>query len=41
MDKKKKKGFFAKLIDSFDKKIEEKSKEKKCSCCQDSKNNKC
>jgi hypothetical protein len=29
----KKKGFFDKLVDSIDKKLEKKSKEKKCGCC--------
>ncbi len=30
----KKKGFFAKLFDRLDEKLEKKSKEKKCSCCE-------
>jgi hypothetical protein len=30
----KKKGFFGKLVDKLDKKLEKKSKEKKCSCCK-------
>ncbi|MFH2028507.1 MAG: hypothetical protein ABIJ08_05185 [Nanoarchaeota archaeon] len=29
----KKKGFFGKMIDKFDKKLEKKSEEKKCCCC--------
>lgn len=38
MDKneiKKKKGFFGNLIDKLDKKLEKKSKEKRCSCGED------
>ena len=31
----KKRGFFSKLIDKLDKKLEAKSKEKKCCCCED------
>lgn len=37
---KEKKGFFAKLADKFDKKLEEKAKKKKCCCCDDSKKDK-
>jgi hypothetical protein len=37
----KKKGFIAKLLENLDKKLEKKSKDKKCSCCQDSKDKKC
>lgn len=37
----KKKGFFSKLLDSLDKKIEKKSKDKKCCCCKDAKDKKC
>lgn len=37
----KKKGFIGKLFDNLDKKLEQKSKDKKCCCCQDSKNKKC
>jgi len=38
---KNKKGFFSKLIENLDKKLENKSKNKKCCCCQDSKNKEC
>jgi len=34
---KKKKGFFVNLFDELDKKLEKKSKEKKCGCCSDDK----
>ncbi len=37
----KKKGFIGKLLDNLDKKLEKKSKDKKCCCCQDSKNKEC
>jgi hypothetical protein len=37
----KKKGFLSRLFDNFDKKLEEKSKDKKCCCCQDSKSKEC
>jgi len=37
----KKKGFFCKLMENLDKKLEKKSKDKQCSCCQDSKDKKC
>jgi len=33
---KKKKGFLINLFDELDKKLEKKSKEKKCDCCSDS-----
>lgn len=36
-----KKGFFGKLMDNLDKKLEKKSKEKKCRCCQDSRDKEC
>jgi hypothetical protein len=37
---KKKKGIISRLLESFDKKLEKKSKEK-CCCCQESKDKKC
>jgi len=37
----KKKGFINGLLDNLDKKLEKKSKEKKCSCCQDSRDKEC
>lgn len=37
----KKKGFIGKLLDSLDRKLEKKSKDKKCCCCQDSQDKKC
>lgn len=37
----KKIGFFNKLIDKLDNKLEKKSKEKKCGCCQNPKDKKC
>jgi hypothetical protein len=37
----KKKGFFSKLVENLDEKLEKKSKDKKCCCCQDSKDKKC
>lgn len=36
-DKKTKKGFFSRMIEKFDKKMEEKSKSKSC-CCGDKNN---
>lgn len=36
----KKKSFFSKIIDKLDKKLEKKSKEKKC-CCQCSEDKEC
>jgi hypothetical protein len=32
-----KKGFFAKIFDKLDKKMEEKAKSSSCCCCQDEK----
>ena len=37
----KKKGFFGRLLEKFDQKLEKKSKEKECGCCSDSKDKKC
>ena len=37
----KKKGIIARLLENLDKKLETKTKEKKCCCCQDSKDKKC
>jgi hypothetical protein len=34
---KKKKNFFSEIMDKLDKKLEKKSKEKKCSCCDEDK----
>jgi len=38
---KKKKGFISRLLDSFDKQLEKKSKKKTCGCCKDSKDKEC
>lgn len=35
----KKKGFFGKLIEKFDEKLEKKAKEKKCCCCKNNQKN--
>jgi hypothetical protein len=37
----KKKGFFGKLADKLDEKLEKKSKQKKCCCCSESKEESC
>jgi hypothetical protein len=38
---KKKKGFIARLWDNLDKKIDEKSKDKKCCCCKETEDKEC
>jgi len=37
----KKKGFFGKLADKLDGKLEKKAKKKKCCCCEGPKNKSC
>ncbi|MBP7654464.1 hypothetical protein KA977_13645 [Candidatus Dependentiae bacterium] len=39
-ESKEKKGFLSKIIDKFDKKLEEKSKLQSCCCCSKDKDNK-
>jgi len=38
---KKNKSFLGRLLDKIDAKLEDKSKEKECCCCKESKNKKC
>jgi len=37
----KKKGFFGKLVDKLDKKMEKKAKSKECCCCNSSEDESC
>ena len=37
----KKKGFISEFLDGLDKRLEKKSEEKGCGCCQDSKDKEC